>query len=205
MPMHEAFSGLFPANTAKGVSGVSGVAQRKAIENSKALAETPPRNTSVGGDEKGVSPAPAETPDKPDSGKGVSEKTKKTQEDDQHKTPATPETPSKHDTGAESSNQFRDHAAKLCTMPCPAIYSPRRWQQIQADAKKLAHLWGSQLPALGWNPDNLFATPDGLIPLIEGGDILAVCEKTAVSAQICFARLKLSWRQAKISTDVIAF
>jgi len=180
MPMHEAFSGLFPANTAKGVSGVSGVAQRKAVENSKALAETPQRNTSAGGHEKGVSPAPAETPDKPDSGEGVSEKAKEIQGDCQHKTPATPKTPSKHNTGAEFSNRFHDHAARLCTMPCLAMYSAQRWRQIRIDAEKFAHLWGSQLSALGWNPDNVFAIPDGLIPLIEGGDILAVCEKTAV-------------------------
>ena len=181
MPMHEAFSGLFPANTAKGVSGVSGVAQRKTQEISKALPETPLRNTSVDGHEKGVSPTPTETPSNTyGHDGGVSEKTQHIQGDCTHETPATPETPSKHDTGAESSNQFRDHAARLCTMPCPSIYSAQRWQQIQADAKRFAHLWGSQVSALGWNPDDVFAIPDGLIPLIEGGDILAVCEKTAV-------------------------
>jgi hypothetical protein len=181
MSMHEAFSGLFASTVAQGVSGVSGVAQRKAVENSKALPETPPRNTLVDGHEKGVSHTPAETPEHIHSHDvGVSEKTKEIQGDHQHKTPATPETPSKHNTGAESSNQFCDHAAKFCTMPCPAIYSPRRWQQIQADAKRFAHLWGSQVSALGWNLDDIFAIPDGLIPLIEGGDILAVCEKTAV-------------------------
>jgi hypothetical protein len=179
--MHEAFSGLFPSTIAQGVSGVSGVAHRKAIENSKALPETPQRNNSVDGYEKGVSTAPAETPDRLHSHDvGVSEKTKQIQGDHHDKTPPTPETPSKHNTGAESSNQFRDHAAKFCTMPCPAIYSPQRWQQIQADAKRFAHLWGSQVSALGWNPEDVFVLPDGLIPLIEGGDILAVCEKTAV-------------------------
>jgi hypothetical protein len=30
------------------------------------------------------------------------------------------------------------------------------------------------------NPGDVFTIPDGLIPLIEGGDIFAVCEKTAV-------------------------
>jgi hypothetical protein len=174
--MHEAFSGLFPANVAKGVSGVSGVAQRKAVENSKALPETPPRNTSVASHEKGVSPASAETPDKPDSGEGVSEKAKEIQGGCQYKTPATPETPSKQYTGAN----FLNHATRFCAMPCPAKYPAQRWQQIRTDAEKFAHLWGSQVSALGWNTDNVFAIPDGLIPLIEGGDILAVCEKTAV-------------------------
>ena len=65
-------------------------------------------------------------------------------------------------------------------MPRPATYSAERWQQIQADAKEFVHLWGSQVSALGWNPDAVFAVPDGLIVLIEGGEILAVCEKTAV-------------------------
>jgi len=179
--MHEAFFGLFPANAAKGVSGVSGVAQRKAVENSKALPETPPRNTLIDGDKKGVSPAPAETPDRLHSHDvGVSEKTKKIQGDHHDKTPATPKTPSKQYTGAESSNQFHDYAARFCATPCPAIYSAQRWQQIQADAKRFSDLWGSQVSALGWNLENVFTIPDGLIPLIEGGDILAVCEKTAV-------------------------
>ena len=65
-------------------------------------------------------------------------------------------------------------------MPRPTIYSAERWAQIQADAKSFVDLWGAQVAALGWKPDNVFAIPDGLIPLIEGGDILAVCEKTAV-------------------------
>jgi hypothetical protein len=181
MPMHEAFSGLFPANTAKGVSGVSGVAQRKAVENSKALPETPPRNTSVDGHKKGVSPTPAETPRNTyGHDGGVSEKTKEIQGDHHHKTPATPETPSRHNASAESSKQFHDHGARFCATPCPAIYSAQRWQQIQTDAKRFAHLWGAQVSALGRNPDNVFLLPDGLITLIEGGDILAVCEKTAV-------------------------
>jgi len=156
MPMHEAFSGLFPANTPKGVSGVSGVAQRKAVENSTALPETPGHIHSCDA--------------------GVSEKTKETQGDHHHETPTTPETPSKQYTGPD----FLSHAARFCAMSCPAIYSAQRWQQIQADAKRFAHLWGSQVSALGWNPDGVFAITDGLIPLIEGGDILAVCEKTAV-------------------------
>ncbi len=177
MSMHEAFAGLFPVTTAKGVSGVSGVAQRKAVENSNALPATPPRNTSVEEHEKGVSPVPVATPDPVyGRGAGVSEKTKETQGDDHRKTLATPETPSKHNTGAD----FLSHAARFCAMSCPVIYSPQRWQQIQADAEKFAHLWGSQVSALGWNSEDIFTIPDGLITLIEGGDILAVCEKTAV-------------------------
>lgn len=180
MPMHEAFSGLFPANAAKGVSGVSGVTQRKAVENSKTLPETPQRNTSVDGHEKGVSPTLTETPDKSDGGEGVSEKTEQTQGHHTRETPATPETPPKQYTGAESANQFSDHTARFCAIPCPAIYSAQRWQQIRADAERFYHLWGSQVSALGWRPGDEFAIPDELIPLIEGGDILAVCEKTVV-------------------------
>jgi hypothetical protein len=181
MSMHEAFSGLFPYIATKGVLGVSGVAQRKVEGNSKALPATPPCNTSVAAHEKGVSPASAETPDHIDShDTGVSEKAKEIQGCCHHKTPATPETPSKQYTGAESSAQFHDHAARFCATPCPAIYSAQRWQQIQTDAERFAHLWISQVSALGWNSDSAFAIPDGLIPLIEGGDILAVCEKTAV-------------------------
>ena len=174
MSMHEAFSGLFPSIGSKSISGVSGVAQKKVEENSKALPETPSCNTSVVAHEKGVSPATAETPDHIHSrDTGVSEKTKETQGDHHHE---TPETPSKQYTGPD----FLSHVARFCAMTCPAIYSAQRWEQIQADAEKFAHLWGSQVSALGWNPDDVFVIPDGLIPLIEGGDILAVCEKTAV-------------------------
>ncbi len=177
MSMHDAFSGLFPSIINKGVAGVSGVAHAEIAKISKTSLATPSRNTSLVNRAAGVSSAPSATPDQIHGhGGGVAEKTEEIQRNFARETPATHETPSKQYTGLD----FTNHAARFCAMPCPAIYSPQRWQQVQADAKQFSHLWGSQVAALGWKPDDVFAIPDGLIPLIEGGDILAVCEKTAV-------------------------
>lgn len=176
MSMRDAFSNLFPSTAGKGVASVSGVAQAEKAKIPEGLSATPSRNTSVINHAAGVSPASAETPIHDGCCTSVSENTKETQRDDSSETPATPETPSKHNTRAD----FAEHTDRLCTMPRPVIYSAERWAQIQADAKSFLDLWGSQVAALGWNPEDVFAIPDGLIPLIEGGDILAVCEKTAV-------------------------
>jgi hypothetical protein len=176
MSMHDAFSNLFPPTSGKCVAGVSGVAQEEAVKIPKAFSATPKCNTSGINRAAGVSPVPA-TPDRPyRANDGVSEKTEETQKHCTRETPATPETPSKQYTRAG----FAEHTDRLCAMPRPAIYSAERWAQIQSDAKSFFDLWGSQVAALGWKPDDVFAIPDGLISLIEGGDILAVCEKTAV-------------------------
>ncbi len=177
MPMHECFTGLFAASPISSVARVSGVAVQEFDRKSNTMpfdkGKNTPRNTINGG----VSVVPAATPDATHGrGDGVAQENKEIQGDRAHKTPATPETPSRQYTGAD----FSSHATRFSTMPCPAMYSAERWQQIQADAKEFVHLWGSQVSALGWNPDTVFAIPDGLIPLIEGGEILAVCEKTAV-------------------------
>ncbi len=177
MSMRDAFSNLFPSTSGKGVAGVSGVAQEEAVKIPKVFSATPQCNTSAMGHNAGVAPAPTATPSHArGNGEGVSTKIEKTQKDCTRETPATPETPSKQYTRAD----FAEHTDRLCAMPRPAIYSAGRWAQIQADAKSFFDLWGSQVAALGWQPDNVFAIPDGLIPMIEGGDILAVCEKTAV-------------------------
>lgn len=177
MPMHECFTGLFAASPISSVARVSGVAHQEFDRKSNAMpfdkGKNMPRNTI----KDGVSVVPAATPDAAHGrGDGVAQENKEIQWDRAHKTPATPETPSKQYTGAD----FSSHAARFSTMPRPALYSAERWQQIQADAKEFIHLWGSQVSAFGWNPDALFAIPDGMILLIEGGEILAVCEKTAV-------------------------
>lgn len=177
MSMRDAFSGLFPSNGNQGVARVSGVAQAETVKIPRALSATPPRNTSVAENEVGVLALSSATHDHTHSNDGgVARKIKETQWSGEHKTPATPETPPKHNTR----DDFLNHADRFCAMPCPSIYSVERWAQIQADVKSLCDLWGSQVVALGWNPTSVFAIPDGLIPLIEGGDILAVCEKTAV-------------------------
>jgi hypothetical protein len=176
MSMRDAFSNLFPSTSGKGVAGVSGVAPTENAKIPRTSPETPPRNTSVINHAACVSPSLAEAPRHGGCCTSVSENTKETQRDDSSETPATPETSSKQYTRAD----FLNHADMFCAMPRPAVYSVERWAQIHADAKSFFDLWGSQVAALGWNPDNVFAIPDGLIPLIEGGDILAVCEKTAV-------------------------
>jgi hypothetical protein len=177
MSMRDAFSGLFPSNGNQGIARVSGVAQAETVKIPRALSETPPRNTSVAENEVGVSALSSATPDHAHSNDGgVARKIKETQWSGEDKTPATPETPPKQNASVD----FPSHAARFCALPRPAMYSAERWGQIQADAKQFSHLWGSQVSALGWQPDDVFAIPDGLIPLIEGGEILAVCEKTAV-------------------------
>lgn len=177
MSMRDAFSNLFPSTAGKGVAGVSGGAPTENAKIPRTSPETPPRNTSVGNPAVGVSTTPSETqPPARGNGEGVSEKNEETQKDCTRETHTTPETPSRQYTRAD----FAEHTDRLCAMPRPAIYSAERWAQIQSDAKSFFDLWGSQVAALGWKPDDVFAIPDGLIPLIEGGDILAVCEKTAV-------------------------
>ena len=177
MSIHDVFSGLFPSPVNQGVSGVTRTETAK-VSNGSSV--TPLRNTSDAKPAAGVTPAQAETPVTPSltGGRagGVSEKIEETQRDCACETPVTLATPSKQNADTD----FLNHAAKFCALPCPAIYSAQRWQQIQADAERFAQLWGSQVSALGWKPDDVFAIPNGLIILIEGGDILAVCEKTAV-------------------------
>lgn len=177
MPMHECFSGLFSESPIKGVARVSGVAnpgfERKSRGIDPAHRGNTPHDTGAGR----VSTAPAATPDPAQGyGGGVAQKAEGKQGDREYKTHETSETPPKPITRAD----FLSHANRFCSMPCPAIYSAECWGQIQADAKSFSDLWGSMVSALGWNPDDVFAIPDGLIPMIEGGDILAVCEKTAV-------------------------
>lgn len=177
MSMHDAFSDLFPSTVLKGVAGVSGVAPAEKAKIAEVLSATPPRNTLVVNHAAGVSHPTTETPSHArGKGESVSEKTERIQWDCSCETPATPETPSKQYSRAD----FSSHAERFYAMPRPAIYSAERWAQIQSDAKSFFDLWGSQVAALGWKPDDVFSIPDGLIPLIEGGDILAVCEKTAV-------------------------
>ncbi|QQR68895.1 MAG: hypothetical protein IPI58_08710 [Alphaproteobacteria bacterium] len=156
MPMHECFSGLFSAAPVKSVARVSGVATPEFGRKSSENEQNTPCNTG--------------------SRDGVAQESKETQRDQIRKTPATPETPTKHHIRED----FLNCVDRFCAMSRPEIYSAERWAQFQADAKSFCDLWGSQVAALGWNPDSVFAIPDGLIPLIEGGDILAVCEKTAV-------------------------
>jgi len=81
-----------------------------------------------------------------------------------------------HDSFDECAESF----VALCTMPRPAAYTPERWQQIVSDAKAFRDLWHSQAEGLGWKPETIFTLRGGLIPLIEGGDVLAICERTAV-------------------------
>ena len=180
MSMHDAFSGLFPSAINQGVSGVTGVTREETEGISKGSSVTPLCNTSDAKPAAGVTPAQAEIPVTPSltcgRAGGVSEKIEETQRDCAYETPVTRATPSKQNADSD----FLNHAAKFCAMPCPATYSAQRWQQIQSDAKRFSHLWRSQASALGWKPDDVFAIPDGLVTLIEGGDILAVCEKTAV-------------------------
>jgi len=177
MPMHECFSGLFAASRINSVTRVSGVVPQEFDHKTNAVPIDKRGNMTRNTIKDGVSVVPAATPDPAHGrGDGVAQENEEIQEDRAHKTPATPETPSKQYTGAD----FSSYAARFSAMPRPATYSTERWQQIQADAKEFVHLWGSQVSALGWNPDSVFAIPDGLILLIEGGEILAVCEKTAV-------------------------
>lgn len=176
MSMRDAFSNLFPSTAAEGVAGVSGVVHTEKAKIPESLPETPKRNTLGAEQAKGVSLATTETPKHDGCCTSVSEKSKETQKDCARETHATPETPSKQCTRADFSN----YAERFCTMPRPSIYSAELWAQLQSDAKSFFDLWGAQVAALGWTPDDVFAIPDGLIPLIEGGDILAVCEKTAV-------------------------
>lgn len=76
--------------------------------------------------------------------------------------------------------RFKNAYSRISSLPRPSEFNKERWVQIQSDASAFTHLWASQAEALGWNPESTFALRGGLIPLIEGGDLLAVCEKTAV-------------------------
>ena len=159
MPMHECFSGLFSELPPKGVARVSGVISSELGNKSSVMLALDKQNT------------PHST-----GGVCVAIDIVENQSTRERETPATPETPPAHYTREDFSN----HTHRFCAMPCPAMFSDARWAQIQTDAKSFFDLWGSQVAALGWNPDVVFSIPDGLIFLIEGGDILAVCEKTAV-------------------------
>lgn len=177
MPMHECFSDLFPASPIKGVARVSGVACQAYSHNTNDMPPDNRQNTHCNTQSTNVSVFTAATPDPSHGyGGGVACEAEENQRDQIRKTPATPETPPKHITRED----FLNSADRFCAIPRPEIYSAERWAQIQADARSFCDLWGSQVASLGWNPDSVFAVPDGLIPLIEGGDILAVCEKTAV-------------------------
>lgn len=81
--------------------------------------------------------------------------------------------------------------ARLCVMAKPAGYSGRRWEQLVNDGGLFLDHFGGQAAALGWRAVDVFGVhPNvpatathcmGLVPLINGGQVLAI---TADSARL---------------------
>lgn len=79
--------------------------------------------------------------------------------------------------------------AKLCTMPIPAPYTQKRWEQILNDAGLFLDQWKKQLVALGWQLTDAFGVnPDapewrydcmGLVLCLKGRSVVAIEEKMA--------------------------
>ena len=81
--------------------------------------------------------------------------------------------------------------AKLCVMTKPAGYNERRWEQLVNDGGLFLDHFGGQAAALGWRAVDVFGVhPNvpatathcmGLVPLINGGQVVAI---TADSARL---------------------
>jgi hypothetical protein len=44
----------------------------------------------------------------------------------------------------------------IAEKPCPIAIDPKRWLQLQADAKRFVDQWGGQAAALGWSTLDIF-------------------------------------------------
>lgn len=74
--------------------------------------------------------------------------------------------------------------AQLCTMPRPAAYTQKRWEQILNDGGLFLDRWKTQVIALGWRPVDVFGVcPDaptwrydrmGVVALLEGRRVFAI-------------------------------
>jgi hypothetical protein len=96
-------------------------------------------------------------------------------------------------SAARFSNDFpevwRDGLACLQKMACPAVVRPDRWQQLVGDASRFLGQSGHDAAAAGWDTASLFGVhPEkpaerfdcsGLIWLLRGNDVVAICPKTA--------------------------
>ncbi len=91
--------------------------------------------------------------------------------------------PERAESAKPDGGSLHDWAAaltRLQAMRRPADMTTGRWAQLLADAARFADSWGSFAASLGWQPAMAYAQPGGLIPWIDGGDILAICERSAV-------------------------
>lgn len=80
--------------------------------------------------------------------------------------------------------EWAEGLAKLCTMPPPAGYTPRRWSRLVNDAGRFADRWAAQAAGLGWSVLDVFGVnpraPDarydgmGLVPMLNGAEAVAI-------------------------------
>lgn len=74
-------------------------------------------------------------------------------------------------------------------MACPAVVRTDRWQQLVGDASRFLGQLGHDAAAAGWDTASLFGVHtekpaerldySGLIWLLRGNDVVAICPKTA--------------------------
>jgi hypothetical protein len=79
--------------------------------------------------------------------------------------------------------------AELEQRSCPDWLSPDRWNDVLADAENFLSRWGAAAHALGWTALDLFGVHPtvpasrfdlmGLLPLIQGGTVIALTEDGA--------------------------
>lgn len=93
--------------------------------------------------------------------------------------------------------------AELQAMQQPTDMMSERWVQLQTDATRFAELWGDFALSLGWRPDMAYAVPGGLVPFIDGDDILAICECSAVVRSIDRRQTNV-WRYDQLTGEPAA-
>jgi hypothetical protein len=90
-----------------------------------------------------------------------------------------------HDGGLPRA--WAEGLAKLCVMPCPAGFTPKRWARLVNDAGRFGDAWAAKAAGLGWTALDVFGVdprvPDanygvaGVVPLLallNNGEIVAI-------------------------------
>jgi hypothetical protein len=88
------------------------------------------------------------------------------------------------ENGAGVPREWAEGFARLCLHPPAPGFSPRRWQQLIEDGGRFLDRWGSEAAGLGWTALDVFGVharapavrydAAGLVPLISGGEIVAI-------------------------------
>ena len=108
--------------------------------------------------------------------------------------------------------EWAEGVVKLLTMPAPAPFSDDRWQALQDDAHNFLRTWGAQAHGFDWTNLDTFAihrhAPQarldamGLVPLLDGCQVVALTEDGAVLVTRSGARQTFRRHQAIVVAEL---